>query len=85
MSSNSLYSISLFTHRYKESSSIDIGSLSDASFHYPENVGKYNVTFQIHLNLLLSQHGENIRYSVRYHSPLILSEGVHGGCHGPHY
>ena len=22
-------------------------------------------------------------YSVRYHNPLIHSEGAHGGCHGP--
>ena len=88
MSSNSPYSISLFTYGYKESSSVVTTrflALFDASFHYPENVGKYNVTFQICRNLLLRQHGENIRYSAQYHNPLILSEGTHGGCHGPHY
>ena len=26
-------------------------ALFDASFHYPENVGKYSVIFQIHPNL----------------------------------
>ena len=54
MSSNSPYSISLFTYGYKESLSIVVGSLLglfDASFHYPENVGKYRVAFRIHQNL----------------------------------
>ena len=54
MSSNSPYSISLFTYGYKESLSIIVSSLSgfiDASFHYPENVGKYSVAFQNHQNL----------------------------------
>ena len=54
MSSNSSYSISLLTYGYKESLSIVVSSLSglfDASFHYPENVGKYSVAFQIHQNL----------------------------------
>ena len=37
------------------------------------------------VTLLLSRHGENIRFSVKHHNPLILSEGAHGGCHGPHY
>ena len=51
MSSNSLYSMSLFTYGYKESSSIAIGHFLaqfDASFHYPENVDKYRVAFQNH-------------------------------------
>ena len=54
MSSNSPYSMSLFTYGYKESLSVIVGSLSgsiDASFHYLENVGKYNVACQIHQNL----------------------------------
>ena len=50
--------------------------LIGASFCYLENVGKYNV---------VCQYGENIRYSERYHNPLIHFEGAHGGCHGPHY
>ena len=49
MSLNSLYSISLFTYGYKKSAHF-LG-LFDASFHYPENVGKYSVAFQIHQNL----------------------------------
>ena len=50
MSSNNPYSISLFTYGYKESLAHFLG-LFDASFHYPENVGKYSVAFQIHQNL----------------------------------
>ena len=51
MSSNSPYSMLLFTYGYKESSSVAIGSLLaqfDASFYYPENVDKYRVAFQNH-------------------------------------
>ena len=53
-------------------------SLFDVSFHYPENVGKYRIIFR-------NQSGENIRHSVRFCNPLILSVGAHGGCHGPCY
>ena len=54
MSSNILYSISLFTYGYNESSSVIVGhflGLFDASFHYLENVGRYSVAYQIHRNL----------------------------------
>ena len=60
-------------------------SLIGASFRYLENVGKYNVAYQTNQSLEVCWYGENIRYSVRYHNPIICSEGAHGGCHGPHY
>ena len=59
--------------------------LIGASFGYLENVGRYNVAYQNFQSLEVRQYGENIRYSVRYHNPLIHSEGAHRGCHGPHY
>ena len=55
MSSNSPYSMSLFTYGYKESSSVvnkgHFLALFDVSFHYPENVGKYRIVFWNHLIL----------------------------------
>ena len=88
MSSNSPYLMLLFTYGYKESSSVVDGCFLaqfGVSLHYPENVGKYRIVFQNHWILWLNYSGENIRYSVKCHNPLILSVGAHGGCHGPYY
>ena len=63
----------------------DFLGLIGASFHYLENVGRYNAAYQNYESLEVCRYGENIRYSVRYCNPLIHSEGAHGGCHGPHY
>ena len=43
------------------------------SFHYLENVDKYNAACQTNQSLGINWYGENIKYSVRYCNPLIHS------------
>ena len=59
--------------------------LIDTSFHHLESVGRCNEAYQTNQSLEIGECSENVRYSVHCHNPLIHSEGVHGGCHGPHY